>query len=528
MIKTFFRCDSDPNKPWPRLEVVRRPKKDSALYFGPYHSASSARKTLRLVNRHFRLRTCTDSEFSNRSRPCLQFQIKRCPAPCVLDVDANEYAQQVKNVAQFLENRHDELIDDLRARMKSASADEEFERAAVYRDQIVAVERSRQTQSISKVNDLDQDAFGLHRSDDQALIVVLNVRRGRLQGVNTYPFSKMTLPNDEFLSSFLTDYYLDERPIPDEILLPLDIQLISGTSEMLSERRGKRVQLQVPRRGPKTRLIELAQQNAVHALDETRRTNEQIESKLARIQNRLRLSRIPETIECVDISHSSGTHTVSVLVRLTHGEVDRDAQRSFKLKHSAASDDYAAIYEVVLRRLRRGLANEEGWSLPDLLVVDGGKGQLRAAERALHDLGGADIELASIAKNDGNESGDRIFRPGWKNGVPVRGDHGLALLAMARDETHAASNRFRNRSQKAALFTSALDEIAGVGPKTRTRLLRSLGSVDAIAQATDDELLEAGASPKQVLAIREHWRRFAETEAVQNAFDEPTDSPSAT
>ena len=228
--KEFLSLRLDAKKPWPRLEVVRRPRPDGAQYFGPYHSATAARQTLRLVNRYFQLRTCTDTEFRLRTRPCLQHQIKRCPAPCVLEVDAIEYRAQVANVARFLDGRHDELLRDLAIRMNGASKRLDYEQAAVYRDQLQAVERAREEQRVAGVQKSDQDVIGFHRQGDQVEIAVLSLRGGRLFGVRTVPLRRVAVPNDEMLSAFLRQHYADRPTLPDEILLPLQIEMAEALS----------------------------------------------------------------------------------------------------------------------------------------------------------------------------------------------------------------------------------------------------------------------------------------------------------
>ncbi|HSN81351.1 MAG TPA: excinuclease ABC subunit UvrC, partial [Polyangiales bacterium] len=299
--KEYLSLRLDTKKPWPRLEVVRRPKPDGAQYFGPYHSATSARQTLRLVNRHFQLRTCTDTEFRLRSRPCLQHQIKRCPAPCVLDVDEEEYRVQVTDVARFLEGRHDELVRDLENRMNAASESLEYEKAARYRDQLRAVERAREEQRVSGVQKSDQDVIGFHRQGDQVEIAVLSLRGGRLFAVKTMPLRRVAVPNDEMLGGFLRQHYAERAELPDEILVPMPIEMSEALEELLSENRKRRVSIVQPRRGPKVKLLDLARENAAHAFNEKERAREDVEARLEALQAQLRLSLLPRRIECVDI-----------------------------------------------------------------------------------------------------------------------------------------------------------------------------------------------------------------------------------
>ena len=530
--KDFLSMRLDTKKAWPRLEVVRRPKPDGAQYFGPYHSATAARQTLRLVNRHFQLRTCTDMEFRLRSRPCLQYQIKRCPAPCVLSVDKDEYAAQVANVARFLDGRHDELVRDIEARMNAASSRQAYEQAAVYRDQLRAVERAREEQRVAGVQDADQDVIGFHRAGDQAEVAVLSLRGGRLFAVKTHPLKRVAVPDDEMLASFVREYYGERTLLPDEILIPLEIEMGEALEAWLGEGRKRRLRIVVPKRGGKVKLLELARENAEHAYAEKERSREDVQARLAELQSKLRLPSLPRSIECVDISHIGGEETVAVFVRLTDGAPDRDRYRSFRVRRVSGGDDYGAMYEVLTRRLRRGREAEPGWELPDLLVVDGGKGQLGVAERARADLGVPELQLASVAKPrtnaEGQTEGDRVFRPNQKNPIPVRAHSALALLLLARDEAHRASNELRKKVGRKRRLRSELDAVPGIGPKTRARLLRELGSLREIIEASTEELVAAGASRSQAEAIRvalggpggaSTQTRSAEDAAVDNAFE---------
>jgi excinuclease ABC subunit C len=529
--KEFLSLRLDAKKPWPRLEVVRRPKPDGAQYFGPYHSATAARQTLRLLNRYFQLRTCTDTEFRSRSRPCLQYQIKRCPGPCVLDVDQEEYHAQTANVARFLDGRHDELVHDIDGRMKGASGELEYERAAVYRDQLRAVERAQEEQRVAGVQKSDQDVIGFHRQGDQVEVAVLSMRGGRLFGVRTLALRKVAVPNDEMLGALLRQHYAERTSLPDEILVPLSIEMSEALEELLSDNRKRRVQILEPKRGAKAKLLDLARENAEHAFEEKERAREDVEARLEELQKQLRLPVLPRTIECVDISHSGGEETVAVFVALQNGVPAKDRYRSFRVKQVSGGDDYGAMYEVLMRRLRRGRDEEEGWELPDLLVVDGGKGQLGVAARAREDIGVPDLEIASVAKPrvtvTGEEEGDRVFLPGQKNPIPVRGNSALSLLLLARDETHRASNALRKKVGRKRRLRSELDEVPGVGPKTRGKLLRNLGSLRDVLEATEAQLIEAGATKRQSLAIKETLgdhapavpdAASAEETAVENAF----------
>jgi excinuclease ABC subunit C len=504
--KEYLSLRLDPKGNWPRLEVVRRPKGDGALYFGPYHSATSARQTLRLVNRHFQLRTCTDLDLATRTRPCLQYQIKRCLGPCVFDIDRAHYGEQVQDVAMFLDGRHDELIPLLEDRMRGAAAAMDYERAADHRDQLRAIERVREKNRVAVASTVDQDVIGVYRRTEQAEVAVLQVRSGKLTNVRTFGLKDVSAPDDELCAQFVLEYYGPGSFVPQELLLPLEIEAMDGLAELLAELRGKSVKVLAPKKGARAELVQMARDNASHAFREKARSKEDVETRLKALQERLRLPRYPRRIECVDVSHTGGSDTVASIVALCDAQPDKKRYKSFHVKRVSGGDDYSAMYEVLSRRFRRGRDKEAGWELPDLLVVDGGRGQLNVAQQALADLGITDLPLAGLAKEKPNVLGeklvDRVYLPGQKNPIELRENNAsLGLLALARDEAHRSSNALRLKLGKRTRIKSRLDEVAGIGPKTRNRLLTSFGSVRAIEEADEVALRSAGATQAQALAI---------------------------
>ena len=523
---------------YPRLELVRKPKKDGATYYGPYHSATAARRTLNLVEKHFKLRTCTDRELGQRKRPCLEYQIQRCLAPCVLEIDRDLYAQQVRAVGLFLAGRHDELTRDLQERMKSASENLEFELAGTYRDQLSAVESAHQAQRVVVVSDRDQDVLGIYREGDLAELCVMVVRQGRMVDTASFSMKSVELPDDEVVATFLREHYGEggsgEAHVPDEIIVPTLPDGVDGVSEWLVERRAEvvesrrsKVEVLAPARGPRRALLEMATDNAKHAFEEKRRAADDIDQRLARVQERLRLPTLPRRIECCDISHLGGADTVGAVVALLDGQLDKKRYRSYIVRSAGAGDDYQAMFEVLSRRFRRGkLAkaaaaeaaaadpgveseSDNDWQLPDLFVVDGGRGQLGVALAAAQDLGLHDLCIVGLAKEKENVIGDkltdRVYLPGQKNPILLRPNSPeLFLLARARDEAHRFSNRGRTKVGKRRRFESELDSIAGIGPKTRTSLLKTLGSVAALRQASDAEILAVpGVTQRHLQALRE-------------------------
>ena len=413
--KNYLVLRLDPEAEWPRLEVVRKIAGDRAHYFGPYHSASSCREALRVVNRHFQLRTCTDHVLHNRRRPCLQYQIKRCGAPCVLPVSRDEYAEQVRDVRLFLDGKDDELVARLKGRMKDAAAATEFESAAAIRDQLRALQVTLEAQKVVSTDFVDQDVFGFHRDGMALEIVVMAIRQGKLVGNRAFSFGGQEFPDGELLSSFIGLFYDNPTAsIPDELLLPFDIDDAALKADWLSERRPprrRRVEVLVPQRGDRARLCELARKNAEVSFSTRRNAREDTEVMLAKLQKRLRLPKLPRVIECYDISHIQGFAPVASMVVFVDGRPERSRYRTYRIRGAetgaparrAGNDDFASMYEVLSRRLRRAREGDAGWELPDLIVIDGGKGQLGMALAAARDVGidvrpGQGLPIVGLAK----------------------------------------------------------------------------------------------------------------------------------
>lgn len=575
--KDYISLRLDPRDEWPRLWVVRRPSYqpgETARYFGPYHSATAARRTLHLVNKHFQLRTCTDTEMRARKRPCLQHQIKRCPAPCVLDVDRQWYDEQVRAVAMFLDGRHDELSKELESRMQAAARAMRFELAAVYRDQLAAIDKVREEQRVVSIDDVDRDVLGIHREGDLVELALLHIRHGKLADVGTFSIKNTEVPDEEVVAAFLTQHYaLSDAaapnsaalPIPDEIIVPTLPEAASGTAEWLSDRAKHKVALLCPQRGHRVDLLRLANDNASHAFTEKRRASADVQERLTELKERLRLPTVPRRIECCDISHLGGQDTVGAVVAMTDGEPDKKRYRTFHVRGEGstskgapspgggdatleqdvdgepvalAGDDYRAMYEVLARRFRRGVKRqqedekaaragepmpdseppesagagsapqENEWDLPDLFVVDGGRGQLAVALAAARDLGLHELAIIALAKEKENVLGDtlvdRVYLPGQKNPIPLK-SHSASMffLARVRDEAHRFSNRARERLGKKKRMRSVLDEISGIGPKTKQALLLHLGSIKAIKAADDATILAVpGVTARHLRALR--------------------------
>ncbi|PTL77443.1 excinuclease ABC subunit UvrC [Vitiosangium sp. GDMCC 1.1324] len=496
--KQYISLRLDRTQPYPRLEVVRKYQKDGARYFGPYSSASAIRETLRIINRYFHLRTCTDHVLANRKRPCLLHQIGRCPAPCVYPVPEEAYRKSVDEVVLFLEGRAGELVEGLRARMKQASGELKFEEAARIRDQLLAIERSLERQKVATTDFKDQDVFAFHREGDRLLVYVLYVRQGRLNGGQAFPLGSQEFPDEELLPSFVNLYYDQGNFVPEEVLLPLDIEEREGLEALLSERKDEKVRVMVPKRGEKRDLVDMARKNAEQAVLERRRTKDETEGVLRRLQERLHLRHLPRRMECFDISHFQGSSIVASQVAATDGEIDKSRYRRYHVKTLEKQDDFASMHEIITRRLKRG---QEDGDLPDLLVIDGGKGQLASALAAAKDLGVEGVDIISLAKSrdldvhdrdeESARSPERVFIPHRKDPIVLRQNSAeLYLLTRLRDEAHRFAITFQQKSMRKGNFHSVLEEIPGVGEVRKKTLLRHFGSLKKVREATIEELAE--------------------------------------
>jgi excinuclease ABC subunit C len=468
---------------YPRLSIVRRMKSDGALYYGPFPSSSAVRSTLRLIGSLFPLRKCKTNEIPKRSRPCLNFQLGRCLAPCCEDVSTEEYQEIVDQVKLFLEGRNRELISRLREIMQRASSELHFETAARVRDQIRAVEQTIERQTVVSAGMKDQDVIGLCRSGKEAVIVILLVRGGYMVGTRHFTIHCEWEDPREALESFLKQYYRDRAYVPSEIILSNAIGDARLIAEWVTEMAGKKVYLFVPTRGDKKKLVDMSMVNAEHIMRERQQAEQQ--GMLENAMSVLKLRRVPYHIEAIDVSNLRGEHPVASLVSFLRGIPQRAGYRNYRIKEVQGIDDYAMIAEAVRRRLKKG----EG---PDLFLIDGGRGHLSAAKRAIEALGLENSpDVVSIAKADRGEAGavDKIYLESRKNPLMLpRGNPVLFFLMRVRDETHRRAIGYHRARRKKRFMESELDRIRGVGPKRKRELLRYLGDIQSIAQAGVEEI----------------------------------------
>ncbi len=522
---------------WPRIYITRRVEKDGGRYFGPFASASSVRTTLDITKKLFPWRSCTMTITGKEPRPCLEYYIHRCIAPCTAFCTKEEYDEVIHQTILFLEGRTDEVMRTLRRQMSDASEGLEFERAANIRDQITAIERVTERQTVASTKPTDEDVFGLARKDDEAMVQMLFVRGTKMIGMDHFALAgAKDEPDAAVLSSFIKQFYESSTYVPRRLLLPFDVQEAELLMAWLSERRGKPVELLTPQRGEKRQLVEMAQQNAKESLEQARARwladSGKTEAAMEELQDALELPDPPRRIECYDISNIQGTSSVGSMVVFVDGKPRVTEYRRFRIKTVVGADDFASMAEVLRRRFRKASAppevevakdptpspspkgggetaadpspgpsptrggetqrtrseraKAEAWAtLPDLLIVDGGRGQLNAALEVLRE---ADLEpivpAAGLAKRNEELYVNRLAEPI----VLPRNSQALYLVQRIRDEAHRFAITYHRNVRAKRSIQSALDTIPGVGPKKKKALLKKFGSVKNIREAPVEDI----------------------------------------
>jgi excinuclease ABC subunit C len=529
--KQYLALRLDPKADWPRLTQVRRFRRDGAWYFGPFTSSTAMHETVSRLRRIFPLRSCSDAVFRDyrrRGRPCIEYEMKRCLGPCCDRVDAETYRGLVEGTRLFLRGRTDELRAELTRRMQEAGAEERFEEAARLRDRLAAVERTTERQQIVAERPVDRDVFGLARRGGEIEVHVLHVRSGRVVGSRSYGFSDVRIDDGEVVSSFLGQYYGDEseRQMPAEVLTPVAVEDGGALAELVAERAGRRVEVREPQRGALAELVRMARANAELSLSQRLEARDSLEAALAELADKLDLPAPPRRIEGYDVSTLHGTLTVGSRVVFEDGQPRKADYRRYRIREAPPDDDYACLREVIQRRLGR----IDSEPLPDLLMVDGGKGQLGVVTAALADAG-AEARVIGLAKERDLESptprvrrsgglkGERVFLPGRKDPVLLPpSSRGLLLLQRIRDESHRFAIEFQRQLRQKLHLTSILEELPGIGPTKRRALLRELGSLRAVRAARRDELAAVpGISERDADTLR---RFFA-------ALEKPEEEPEA-
>ncbi|OPY88149.1 MAG: UvrABC system protein C [Smithella sp. PtaU1.Bin162] len=512
--KTYYHLSVNPAEEFPRLQLVRKRGNNAALYFGPYPSGLAARETLRFVQSIFPLRTCSNMNFQLRTRPCLEYQIGRCLAPCRGMIDGEAYGKLVGGAVSFLEGRRRELVADLQKQMEDAAESLNYEEAARLRDRIAALEHALEKQHVDLAAGGDQDVVGIFADNDIYSLALLFVRSGKLLGVKSFIPVKSKAAIPEVVSMTLGQYYDAEIVVPDEILLPCALPDGDVIAEWLSDKKKKKVQFTLPQRGSKKALLDLACANAREVFNSAKNKEESRKIALSVLQEKLALVRLPRKIECYDISNISGRYAVGSQVTFQDGEPDKSGYRRFRIKTMDEPDDYGMMREVLIRRFT---GKED---LPDLVVVDGGKGQLNIALSVFHDLQ-LKLDVVGLAKEESSYSAaknrlkgrtgrteDRVYLPRRKDAVYLSSTPAaLAILQRVRDEAHRFAVSYHRRLKEQNDFGSQLDAIADIGAERRKILLKHFGSVHRVKNATLADLQNVpGIGGKLAEKIYSSWR----------------------
>jgi len=484
---------------FPRLSIVRRVQKDGALYYGPYTPAGALRETLKVIKKVFPLATCTIEIDGTAERACIEFEIKRCMAPCTGNQSKEDYQKIVTQVRQFLEGRDRELLDDLHAQMAAAADREEFEEAARLRDRLFKIERTLEKQRVTQTTAIDQDVIGVARQGTAVDLQLLFVRGGLLIGRKDFFWPQAAEAGDEELvRSAIEQFYNKDGQPPKELLLPVELDDASLIEEWLSDKRGDKVRLVAPERGVKHQLLLLAEENAAASVAEHLRDELLDRQAVDELRRLLRLDRPPERIEGFDISNTMGNQSVASMVVWERGQMKKSDYRRFKIQTVTGANDFASMQEVVLRRYR----DTEDLARPDLVLIDGGLGQLAAAREGLKQAGEPDMAVIGLAKARG-EKDERIFLPGRKNPIILRANSPAThLVQRIRDEAHRFALSFHRRLRSKALLTSQLDHIIGIGEIRRTSLLRRFKTLEGLAAASDEDLRATGLNSQTIQDLR--------------------------
>jgi excinuclease ABC subunit C len=526
--KQYLALRLHPDERWPRITQVRKFRRDGAQYFGPFTSSTAMKDAVSNLRRIFPLRSCSDPvfrDYERRGRPCIEYEMKRCLAPCCALVEESAYEELVRGTALFLRGRSDELVTHLREKMKVASEEERFEEAARLRNRISSVESTVERQRIISQQPIDRDVVGMARQGSEVDVQVLLVREGRVVGAQSYSFSDVKVDDGDVINSFLGQYYGAEegRPLPAEVLTPLEVDDDGGLEALLRERVGKRVSLRVPQRGASRDLMAVATHNAELGLARRLESRDSINAALEELRDRLGLSEIPRRIEGYDVSTFRGSIAVASRVVFEDGSPCRRDYRRYRIREAAPDDDLACLREVFQRRFRRTAAEP----LPDLLVVDGGRGQLAVLVATLQDAA-LSCDAIGLSKERDEESpsprvrrsggikAERVFTPSRVDPVMLPPtSRALLLLQRVRDESHRVAIAFQRNLRAKEGMASILEELPGIGPIKRRALLRHLGALRAVRSASEADLLAVpGISERDAAIVFRFFEAAGETRAA--------------
>jgi len=500
----------DIKRPYPNLTIVRKIEKDGAFYFGPFTSASAVHQTLKIIHKTFKLRKCKTKAFTKRSRPCLNHQMDACLAPCCLNVAQARYNKIVKEVILFLKGRTPDLVKKIKAEMLSTAKEQDYEKAALLRDKMFALEKTLEKQVAVTTDFIDRDVLAIARSAEYDLITILFIRGGFLLGTRHFSFSENIATEAEVIGNFIRQYYEKTPFVPKEILVPTLLKDAPLLAELLSGYKGRKVRVHQPQRGEKARLVKMAMQNAQDNLKNLTISIAKDRELLMRLQKRLQMDRIPEHIECIDNSNLSGTEPVAALVVFEKAKPQKSLYRKYKIKTVGVQDDYAYMAEILQRRFAK---KQQSKPYPDLLMVDGGKGHLSIAVSVIKELKlYGKFSIIGIAKKDDQkrEIHDKIYKPGQANPVNLGREGDLLLfLQSIRDEAHRFAISFHRQRRSKTMLRSALDSIPGIGKKRKEALLKHFGSIKKIRKATIEQLSAVpGISYKIAENVNRHTRHM--------------------
>ncbi|MDR4506991.1 MAG: excinuclease ABC subunit UvrC [Candidatus Brocadiaceae bacterium] len=499
--KTFLSIKLDIHKKFPYPKILRQIEDDGARYFGPYASSRAVRETLRYIHDTIPIRKCPDTVFKSRVKPCLYYQIHKCLGPCCGLVDEKTYRGMIDQVILILKGKQGELLHILKEQMYEESKCMRYEKAAKIRDRIRAIEKTVEKQRIHSMTFIDRDVFGHYTEKNTMYIAVMFIRSGNMEDMASYSFPADKHTPEEIFRSFLNQFYGQARFIPSEIIIPVESADARLLEEWLSGRKRKKVEVIYPQRGDKVRLVEMARKNAENACKVSRSQGENFAGTLKMVKETLKLSQIPERIECFDISNLHGRQAVGSMVAFEQGEPCKSKYKKFRIKTVGQIDDYAMMYEVLTRRYTRAI--EEG-DLPNLILVDGGKGQLGVALKVIEELAMGDVDLLALAKGrknggeSGNHYGEQIFAPGRPEPILLNpSSPELLFLDKIRDEAHRFAIGYHRKLREKEYKKSPLDEIPGIGMVRKRILLKCFGSIDGIRNATTAQLIEISKLPKK-------------------------------
>lgn len=497
--------------PYPRLVYYRGAKQKGGRYFGPYPNAHDLQNTLKLLQKIFKIRNCNNLFFKNRTRPCLQYDIKRCSAPCVGFIANQQYQDNVKNLTLFLEGKTQEIIHTLGQKMEDASISLDFEKAAFYRDQIAEIQKIQERQAIESERAHSLDAIGVATQKKQGAIMLLQVRGGRVIGIRRFLHdAQAPLSSSDLVNAFLPQYYfsLDFNAFPKEVILPLPYQDAASLENAIKEKTKCKLIFKTTRSGEKSKWLQMARGNAEQALLEKTNTAHETYQKTQALQQELSLPFVPQRIEAYDISHMSGESTTASCVVFTEKGKEKRSYRQYHIKNITPGDDYAALYQTFSRRFKKlgkykmgkGTGERVGERLrgesdktqnwPDLVLIDGGKGQLKQAEKALHEFGISNIHLIGVAKGEGRKPGlETLYISG--RGEPLHlssNSSALHFIQLIRDEAHRFAITRQRKQTRKKRTTSVLETIKGIGPTKRKALLQYFGGLEGLSTASVEAL----------------------------------------